>query len=106
MRTTTTRIDSPTTDRADRLAETGRAGSYEAVVAELATGLALECATCTGLICLDCAEQVPHARCTRPCQDCAGHDDDLAQDWKLDSLLTELGGLSRLDAAIAALPQD
>lgn len=87
--------------------------AYDAIVDDLRTGLALECGTCTGLICLDCAEGVAHEKCTRPCAECAGiHDateedsDDVAQLWRIEGLVTELAGLARLDAAIAALPAD
>lgn len=90
-------MNTTTTDRQTRV---------DAVVDELRLGLALECATCTGLICLDCAQSIEHERCTRPCADCAGSDHDAAQLWKTDALLTELHGLARVDEAIAALPAD
>ncbi len=83
--------------------------AYDAIVDDLRTGLALECGTCTGLICLDCAQDVAHEKCTRACTDCVGTEggvDDAAQLWRIEGLVTELAGLARLDAAIAALPAD
>ena len=73
------------------------------VADELAHDLAGECATCTGLICLDCAQGLAHDRCTRPCADCAGEDVDWDAAWETQRLVTELGGLARLDEAIRRL---
>lgn len=85
---------------------TDRHTQVDLLVDELRMGFALECANCTGLICLDCAEKVEHERCTRACTECADSDYDAAQLWKTDVLLTQLKGLERVDEAIAALPAD
>lgn len=74
------------------------------LVEEMRAGLALECPTCTGLICLDCAQGASHATCARPCPVCAAQDHDWDQSWEASQLVTELAGLHRLDEAIATLP--
>ena len=74
------------------------------LVDEMLADFALECTTCTGLICLDCAQGVRHTTCTRACPECATQDLDWDQSWEASQIVTELAGLHRLDAAIAQLP--
>ena len=74
------------------------------LVEELLAGFALECKTCTGLVCLDCAHGSAHTACTRACPDCAADDLDWDHSWEAAQLVTELAGLHRLDEAIKQLP--
>lgn len=85
---------------------TDRHARIDTIVDELRIGLALECAQCTGLICLDCAEKIEHVRCIRACTWCEDSEQDAAQLWQTDALLTELNGLQRVYDAIRALPAD
>ncbi|WP_226344191.1 hypothetical protein [Agilicoccus flavus] len=60
------------------------------------------CRTCDDLACLDCAQDVAHDRCVRPCTHCTPGDVDWDQSWEITAIITELRGLDRLDRAVAA----
>lgn len=83
-----------------------KTGADDALIDALRTGLALECRHCHGLLCIDCADRVPHVLCTQACPECADSDDEAGQGWKIDALVTELAGLQRLDEAIHSLPRE
>lgn len=77
-----------------------------AAVDRLLDGTAGVCTVCDDLVCLDCAAHVAHVRCTRACPGCTAPDTPAVewdQAFETSSIITELRGLDRVDAAIRAL---
>lgn len=68
--------------------------------------LDLRCGSCDGYMCLDCADAVPHHKCTRSCPDCLTDGLDWDDELTASQIITEVAGLHALDDAIAALDVD
>ena len=65
--------------------------------------LGKRCASCDGYMCVDCAEGVPHGKCTRACPDCLLEFDNWDADLEHTRISPEMWGLRALEEALFSL---